>query len=141
MPTEVGMASARNRERRSWMTDEWDNLPALSAEQAIIDGWPTDHEEDLQLAALGWFLEFRKDNTFRPVDSGKGHWLNPVSYPKIWAAHRDRMIEWAWLEQGGLDLNKMHLKLLERHRDRIELSEPRVAPTTSAGAEPDPKET
>jgi hypothetical protein len=108
--------------------------------RAIIDGWDTDREEDLQLAALGWFIEFRKDNTFRPVDSGKGHWSKPVAYPKIWVAHRERMIEWAWLEQGGLDLNEMHLKLLERHRTRIELSEPRVAPTISASAEPDQKE-
>jgi hypothetical protein len=125
------------------MTNEWDDVEILepSAMRSIIDAWPTDNEEDLQLAALGWFLEFRKDNVFRPVDSGKGHWSRPVPYPQIWFAHKGRMIEWAWLEQGGLDLSEMHLKLLGRHRIRIEMSEPRVAPTIPASVGSDQKET
>ena len=77
-----------------------------------------DGEEDLQCAALGWFLLWRKRNTF-VLDNLDSHFIRPIEEPFVWLHLKERILDWAWAEQGGLDLDATHTTLLERHHYRI----------------------
>lgn len=87
-------------------------------EHAVID-W-NDHEEDLQLAALGWMRLWRKTNSFH-LDEKVGYWSTPIGPDdhRVWIAMQHRMTDWAWLEKGGLDLEGIFNILIERHRIRL----------------------
>lgn len=81
--------------------------------------WP-DHEEDRQRWALSWFLEWRKTIKFLLLNGDDAHFIQPVPFPDLWNALGGRMREWAWLEQGGLDLVTMQRLLIDREQIRAE---------------------
>jgi hypothetical protein len=83
----------------------------------ILFVWP-DHEEDMQCAALGWLLRWRGLNPFI-LDGDDGHFVMPMKDPSLWLALKDRMLDWAWAEQGGLDLESIHGILIDRHQLRL----------------------
>jgi hypothetical protein len=79
----------------------------------------TDGEEDLQFGALAWFIQWRKRNQFILDGPDKGYFVMPVADPRLWEALKGKIIEWAWLERGGLDLELAYCMLAKRHELRI----------------------
>jgi len=75
--------------------------------------WP-DEEEDRQRWALTWFLSWRETIPFLLLDGDEARFTKPVPYPDLWSALGGRMRDWAWAEQGGLDLSAMQDLLLQR---------------------------
>lgn len=104
----------------------------------VLFAW-TDEEEDLQLAALGWFLLWRKANSFI-LGGDDGHFALPISDPGLWLALKVRILDWAWAEKGGLDLGRTYTLLLERHHLRIKESPIRNAKQFPAMCGDNPKE-
>ena len=98
------------------------------------------HAEDMQCAALGWFLEWRKRNPFK-IEGCSGRWTPPPEDRILWEALEERMIDWAFLEKGGLDLEATHTMLLKRHRIRLAVTPIRPLTPTPAGAGTPRKET
>jgi len=108
-----------------------------SLQHVLIDWDQT--EEELQCAALGWFLLSRKKNPFILIGDA-GHFTFPVSNKALWLASRERIVEWAWLERGGLDLEEMHEILLKRQHLRFEWTPARKPTDFPAPPAPNPKE-
>ncbi len=96
-------------------------------------------EEDRQLAALGWFLQWRKTNPFR-LEERSGTFALPPEDLNVWRALKERMIDWAYLEKGGLDLDATHAILLRRHHIRLAITPLRKSPPPPASAGPLRKE-
>jgi len=88
--------------------------------------WDGD-EEDLQAAALGWLLQWRKRNPF--LLEPKPHFKDPVSNLSVYEALANRMADWAWAEKGGADLEALHHILIKRHHLRLAITP--VAPKGS----------
>lgn len=101
----------------NWEEGLFEDTRYPAALHHVLFVW-NDDEEDLQCAALGWFLLWRKHNTF-VLDSLGGHFARPVEDPLVWLYLKERILDWAWLEQGGLNLENIHTLLLERHHYRI----------------------
>lgn len=94
--------------------------------------WTTE-EEQLRSASLGWFLMWRRKNPFRIIDN-TGMWTFPPENMVLWNAQKERIIDWAFLEQGGLDLEKTHDLLIRRSRIRLATRPIRFAKDLPAGA-------
>ena len=72
-------------------------------------------EEQLQFAALSWFLDWRKYNPFALRKGDLSHFTKPVPHKDLWFTQKARMTDWAWAEAGGLDLEQMWDILHQRH--------------------------
>ena len=102
------------------------------ARSPLFMDW-TPEEEDHQSAALSWFLWWRKTNPFRIV-ANTGMWTLPPEDIHIWESLKDRMIDWAFLERGGLDLEKTHDLLIRRSNIRLARRPIRYAKDLPTGA-------
>jgi len=80
-----------------------------------------DQEEDLQLAALGWYLQWRITNPFF-LGKDDCHFSRPVPESEVWTAMKPRIMDWAWAEKGGLNLPETHQTLIKRHHLRLKES-------------------
>lgn len=78
----------------------------------------SDHEESLQSAALGWFLLWRKTNPFL-LNEDDGFFTRPIEDTHLWNAMKPRILDWAWAEKGGLNLEDMHSILRQRGYIRL----------------------
>lgn len=76
--------------------------------------WDHD-EEQLQMSALSWFLDWRKTNPFQLRKGNASCFTKPVPHRDLWFALGQRMSDWAWVEAGGLNLEQMWKILYERH--------------------------
>ena len=88
--------------------------------QSPIFIW-SDEEEDLQCAALGWMLQWRRLGNTMFVDVGRVYFARPFieGEQEVYKAMHDRILDWHWLEKGGAILDEIHNVLIQRTHLRL----------------------
>ena len=112
------------------MEDDWESgldLGVAPLDPAHLTNplfiWDTP-EEDLQCAALGWMLFWRRQGNTLFVDGKKCYYARPVEEVQVFKAMHDRILDWHWVEKGGGILDEIHQVLIERTHIRLKETEP-----------------
>lgn len=92
-----------------------------------------DQEEDLQCAALGWMLHWRRSGNTMFVDMNRVYFARPFrdGEAEVFKAMHDRILDWHWLEKGGAHLDEIHNVLIQRTHIRLKETPCNPLSTTS----------